>query len=156
MVEKNPRVRGRFAPTPSGRMHLGNVFSALVAWLSARAAGGSIVLRIEDLDPRAQRPGVAQTLIGDLEWLGMTWDEGPHWQSERAEVYREAISRLLAAPESRQLLELLRRQGGDLQQAAQAALKGDGRELSALMDRVTATGEGARAAERLRERMERR
>ena len=69
---------------------------------------------------------------------------------------REAISRLLAAPESRQLLELLRRQGGDLQQAAQAALKGDGRELSALMDRVTATGEGARAAEKLRERMERR
>ena len=89
-------MRGRFAPTPSGRMHLGNVFSALVAWLSARAAGGSIVLRIEDLDPRAQRPGVAQTLIGDLEWLGMTWDEGPHWQSERAGVYAEALARLEA------------------------------------------------------------
>ncbi|MCR8908171.1 tRNA glutamyl-Q(34) synthetase GluQRS [Thermophilibacter sp. ET337] len=89
-------VRGRFAPTPSGRMHLGNVFSALVAWLSARAAGGSIVLRIEDLDPRAQHPGVAQTLIGDLEWLGMTWDEGPHWQSERAGVYAEALARLEA------------------------------------------------------------
>lgn len=87
-------MRGRFAPTPSGRMHLGNVFAALIAWLSARAEGGSIVLRIEDLDPRAQHPGVADALMRDLEWLGMTWDEGPHWQSERAEVYREAISRL--------------------------------------------------------------
>ena len=63
MGERDIPVRGRFAPTPSGRMHLGNVFSALVAWLSARAAGGSMVLRIEDLDPRAQHPGVAQTLI---------------------------------------------------------------------------------------------
>ena len=87
-------VRGRFAPTPSGRMHLGNVFSALVAWLSARSSGGDIVLRIEDLDPRAQHPGVAETLIGDLEWLGLTWDEGPYWQSERGEVYAEALSRL--------------------------------------------------------------
>ena len=90
-------MRGRFAPTPSGRMHLGNVFSALVAWLSARAAGGSMVLRIEDLDPRAQHPGVAQTLIEDLAWLGLTWDEGPYWQSERADVYAEALARLDAA-----------------------------------------------------------
>ena len=78
-------------------MHLGNVFSALVAWLSARAAGGSMVLRIEDLDPRAQHPGVAQTLIEDLAWLGLTWDEGPYWQSERADVYAEALARLDAA-----------------------------------------------------------
>ena len=87
-------MRGRFAPTPSGRMHLGNVFAALVAWLSARAEGGSIVLRIEDLDPRAQHPGVAETLMRDLEWLGLTWDEGPFWQSERGEVYAEALERL--------------------------------------------------------------
>ena len=75
-------------------MHLGNVFAALVAWLSARAEGGSIVLRIEDLDPRAQHPGVAETLMRDLEWLGLTWDEGPFWQSERGEVYAEALERL--------------------------------------------------------------
>ena len=87
-------VRGRFAPTPSGRMHLGNVFSALVAWLSARASGGRIVLRIEDLDPRAQHPGVADTLMRDLEWLGLTWDEGPYRQSERGEIYAEALERL--------------------------------------------------------------
>lgn len=97
MGERDIPVRGRFAPTPSGRMHLGNVFSALVAWLSARAAGGSMVLRIEDLDPRAQHPGVAQTLIEDLAWLGLTWDEGPYWQSERADVYAEALARLDAA-----------------------------------------------------------
>ena len=78
-------MRGRFAPTPSGRMHLGNVFAALIAWLSARAEGGSIVLRIEDLDPRAQHPGVADALMRDLEWLGLTWDEGPRWQSERGD-----------------------------------------------------------------------
>ena len=87
-------MRGRFAPTPSGRMHLGNVFAALIAWLSARAEGGSIVLRIEDLDPRAQHHGVADALMRDLEWLGLTWDGGPHWQSGRAEIYQEAISRL--------------------------------------------------------------
>lgn len=97
MVEKNPRVRGRFAPTPSGRMHLGNVFSALVAWLSARAAGGTVVLRIEDLDPRAQSRERADTLMGDLEWLGLTWDEGPFFQSERAGVYQEALDRLARA-----------------------------------------------------------
>lgn len=97
MVEKNPRVRGRFAPTPSGRMHLGNVFSALVAWLSARAAGGTVVLRIEDLDPRAQSRERADALMGDLEWLGLTWDEGPFFQSERAGVYQEALDRLAGA-----------------------------------------------------------
>lgn len=75
-------------------MHLGNVFAALVAWLSARAEGGSVVLRIEDLDPRAQRPGVAETLMRDLEWLGLNWDEGPYWQSERGDVYAEALARL--------------------------------------------------------------
>lgn len=87
-------MRGRFAPTPSGRMHLGNAFSALVAWLSARSAGGEVVLRIEDLDPRAQHPGVAQTLVDDLAWLGLTWDEGPLYQSERGEHYARAIERL--------------------------------------------------------------
>lgn len=89
-----PIVIGRFAPTPSGRMHLGNVFSCLMAWLSARSAGGRIVLRIEDLDPRAQDRVVADRLMGDLEWLGLEWDEGPYWQSERTDIYEEAVRRL--------------------------------------------------------------
>ena len=87
-------MKGRFAPTPSGRMHLGNVFSALMAWLAVRSAGGTLVLRIEDLDPRAQRREVADTLMRDLEWLGLTWDEGPLWQSERQNAYAEALDRL--------------------------------------------------------------
>ena len=89
-----PTVIGRFAPTPSGRMHLGNVFSCLMAWLSARRAGGRIVLRIEDLDPRAQDKAVADRLMADLEWLGLSWDEGPYRQSERTNKYEDAIRRL--------------------------------------------------------------
>lgn len=89
-----PRVVGRFAPTPSGRMHLGNVASCLVAWLSARAAGGRMVLRIEDLDPRAQSRERANLIMDDLRWLGLDWDEGPVYQSERGELYEAAIERL--------------------------------------------------------------
>lgn len=87
-------MRGRFAPTPSGRMHLGNVFAALVAWLSVRAAGGEMVLRIEDLDPRAASRERAELLMDDLRWLELDWDEGPFWQSERGSAYDDAIERL--------------------------------------------------------------
>lgn len=90
-------MRGRFAPTPSGRMHLGNVFAALVAWLSARAAGGEMVLRVEDLDPRAASREHAELLMDDLRWLGLDWDEGPFWQHERGALYDEAIERLARA-----------------------------------------------------------
>ena len=87
-------VVGRFAPTPSGRMHLGNAFSALMAWLGARSAGGRMVMRIEDLDPRAQDARRAQLLMDDLRWLGLDWDEGPYWQSERSERYEVAVASL--------------------------------------------------------------
>lgn len=97
-------VRGRFAPSPSGRMHLGNVFCALMAWLSVRAQGGTLVLRIEDLDPCRCKPAYASQLEDDLRWLGLDWDEGgaaggpdgPYRQSLRAPVYAaclEALSR---------------------------------------------------------------
>ena len=88
------QVVGRFAPTPSGRMHLGNVFAALMAWLGARSAGGQIVLRIEDLDTRAQNPQVADDLMRDLEWLGLDWDQGPFYQSQRQDLYCQAIEDL--------------------------------------------------------------
>ncbi|WP_455137061.1 tRNA glutamyl-Q(34) synthetase GluQRS [Thermophilibacter sp.] len=96
MSEKDV-VRGRFAPTPSGRMHLGNAFSALMAWLSARSAGGEMVLRIEDLDPRARSRERAEALIDDLAWLGLDWDLGPVFQSERGVRYDAALAHLADA-----------------------------------------------------------
>lgn len=91
-------VVGRFAPSPSGRMHLGNVFSALLAWLSVRSAGGKMILRIEDLDPDRCRPEYAAQLKHDLEWLGLDWDEEQTPQSQRTEAYAEAFARLATYP----------------------------------------------------------
>lgn len=85
---------GRFAPTPSGRMHLGNVFSALMAWASAHSQNGSFILRIEDLDIRAHNPQYTSYLLDDLQWLGLTWDKGPFYQSKRTELYQEALVKL--------------------------------------------------------------
>lgn len=85
---------GRFAPTPSGRMHAGNVFALLMAWLAARHENGRVILRIEDLDPRAQDPQAAKLLMDDLSWLGLTWDEGPYYQSQRGEAYASALETL--------------------------------------------------------------
>ena len=64
-------MTGRFAPTPSGRMHIGNVYAMLGAWLSARKSGDSIRLRIEDIDEPRVVPGAAETMMRDLEWLGL-------------------------------------------------------------------------------------
>ncbi len=69
-------MKGRFAPTPSGRMHLGNVFSALLCWLDARSAGGSLVFRVEDLDTERCTLENARLIADDLRWLGLDWDEG--------------------------------------------------------------------------------
>ncbi len=78
---------GRFAPTPSGRMHLGNVFAALVAWLSVRNRNGYFLLRMEDLDTLRTSGEFAQTLRDDLLWLGLNWDEETPAQSTRSAVY---------------------------------------------------------------------
>lgn len=95
-------VKGRFAPSPSGRMHLGNLFSALLAWLSVRSQGGVMLLRMEDLDPDRCREEYAAQVARDLEWLGLDWDEGygaggpngPYRQSERGEHYAAAFRAL--------------------------------------------------------------
>ena len=71
------RVVGRFAPSPSGRMHMGNLWSCLLAWLSARSAGGGMVLRLEDLDPDRCRQAYCDQVMRDLEWLGLDWDGAP-------------------------------------------------------------------------------
>ena len=87
-------MTGRFAPSPSGRMHLGNVFSAMLAWISVRSQGGEMVLRIEDLDPDRCRPEYAETLKDDLRWLGLDWDREQTPQSLRSRAYEERFDRL--------------------------------------------------------------
>ncbi|MGM9550144.1 MAG: tRNA glutamyl-Q(34) synthetase GluQRS [Faecousia sp.] len=78
---------GRFAPTPSGRMHLGNVFAALIAWLSVRSRGGEMVLRMEDLDTQRTSAEYADILREDLRWLGLDYDRETPPQSRRSAVY---------------------------------------------------------------------
>ena len=88
-------IRGRFAPTPSGRMHLGNLLAALLAWLDARSGGGELVLRIEDLDTQRTSRLFAAQLLDDLLWLGLDWDQGglepDYRQSRRTACYEEAF-----------------------------------------------------------------
>ena len=101
-IHKKPLVKGRFAPSPTGRMHLGNVFAAIVSWLSAKAQGGYWLLRIEDLDPQRSHAEYAEMLMDDLLWLGLEWDEGPrvggpngpYWQSQRGDFYEQALQEL--------------------------------------------------------------
>ena len=88
-------VIGRFAPTPSGRMHLGNVFAGLVAWLSVRSRGGSMVLRMEDLDTQRTSADFADILRDDLRWLGLNWDVETAPQSQRSDVYDRYFEKMM-------------------------------------------------------------
>jgi len=97
--------RGRFAPTPTGPLHLGNARTALLSWLAARAAGGRWLMRVEDLDRARVRPGLEARILDELRWLGLDWDEGPdvggdagpYRQSERLPRYDAALARLREA-----------------------------------------------------------
>lgn len=97
-------VRGRYAPSPTGALHLGNLRTALLAWLLARSASGGFILRMEDLDAPRTRPGAAESLLADLRWLGLDWDEGPdvggpfgpYTQSARTAIYLGELARLRA------------------------------------------------------------
>ena len=86
-MKRETQVVGRFAPTPSGRMHLGNVFAALIAWVSVRSRGGEMVLRMEDLDTQRTSGEFAQVLREDLQWLGLDYDRETPPQSQRSETY---------------------------------------------------------------------
>jgi len=83
-------ARTRLAPTPSGALHAGNAFSFLAAWLRARAAGGSVVLRIEDVDLARARSDLVAAIFADLEWLGLDWDEGPAGPGDGESPYRQS------------------------------------------------------------------
>ena len=95
-------MRGRYAPSPTGQLHFGNLRTALLAWLFARSTGGQFVLRMEDLDQPRARLGVAEQQLEDLHWLGLEWDEGPdvggpygpYVQSDRKRIYEAELARL--------------------------------------------------------------
>lgn len=101
MVDKPVRVR--FAPSPTGFLHIGNIRTALFNWMFARKSGGIFILRIEDTDVQRSREEYTRQIINDLHWLGLTWDEGPdvggelgpYKQSERLEIYREYCKKLI-------------------------------------------------------------
>ena len=95
-------VRGRYAPSPTGSLHLGNLRTALYAWLQVRLAGGTLVMRMEDLDEPRVVDGSAEEILEDIRWLGLDWDEGPeiggplgpYDQSDRTELYEQALEYL--------------------------------------------------------------
>lgn len=93
----NPgNVVGRFAPSPTGRMHIGNVYAALAAWLGARShKGGRILLRIEDIDGPRVVKDADRWIMDDLQWLGLDWDGEPVYQSQRLDLYEAALRRLV-------------------------------------------------------------
>lgn len=101
-MQSRCQIRGRFAPSPSGRMHLGNAWTALLAWLSARSQGGAMVLRMEDLDPERSKPHFARDILADMAWMGLDWDEGPdkggpygpYAQDQRRDFYQRCLDGL--------------------------------------------------------------
>lgn len=123
-------VTGRFAPSPSGRMHLGNIYAAFMSWLSARRQGGRWILRIEDLDPQRSKPEYARLIEDDLRWLGLDWDEGGiadgYCQSLRGGLYADALARL----EELGLVYVCRCTRADIM-ATQAPHQSDGRVIYA-------------------------
>ena len=94
MENDKKKIVGRFAPTPSGRMHLGNIFTAMVGYLSAKSRGGKYLLRIEDLDPLRCPRSSADLITSDLDYFGFEFDGAVLWQSERAEIYEKYLDNL--------------------------------------------------------------
>ncbi len=110
--------RVRFAPSPTGHLHLGGARTALFNWLLARRRGGTFILRIEDTDAERSRPELAEGILEGLQWLGLSWDEGPIHQSQRGEIYRQTCRSLLERGQayhcfcSREQLQQQKAQGG--------------------------------------------
>jgi glutamyl-tRNA synthetase len=90
-------VRVRFAPSPTGALHIGGVRTALFNWLFARHHGGTFILRIEDTDQTRSTDESIKIILDGMKWLGLDWDEGPFRQTERMDIYREHVDRLLKA-----------------------------------------------------------
>ena len=88
-------VRVRLAPSPTGNLHIGTARTAVFNWLYARRHGGKFILRVEDTDLERSRPEYTENILSGLKWLGLDWDEGPFFQSQRLDQYRQAIQQLL-------------------------------------------------------------
>ncbi len=118
------KVVGRFAPSPSGRMHLGNAFSAMLAWLSVRKADGELVLRMEDLDPERTNETFAAQIREDLRWMGLDWD----WEGTRQRLRTEAYEQAMESLRQQNLLYPCWCTRGDLK-AASAPHASDGKPI---------------------------
>ena len=90
-----PRVR--FAPSPTGYLHVGGARTALFNWLFARHYGGTLILRVEDTDLERSSAEMVEGILQGMRWLGLDWDEGPYYQSQRVAIYRENAARLVAS-----------------------------------------------------------
>src|ERR1044071_8537551 len=90
-------VRTRFAPSPTGFLHLGGARTALYSWAYARHFGGTFVLRIEDTDLERSTPAAVQAILQGMEWLGLNHDEGPFYQMQRMDRYRDVVKGMLEA-----------------------------------------------------------
>lgn len=88
-------VRVRIAPSPTGNLHIGTARTAVFNWLFARHHGGKFILRIEDTDLERSRPEYTENILTGLRWLGLNWDEGPYFQSQRLDLYKQAVEKLL-------------------------------------------------------------
>ena len=88
-------VRVRFAPSPTGYLHIGSVRTALFNWLYARNQGGVFILRIEDTDKKRSSDLYLEEIMQDLKWLGLNWDEGPYFQTKRFDLYKSYVGRFL-------------------------------------------------------------
>ena len=89
------KTRTRFAPSPTGFIHLGNIRSALYPWAFARSTGGDFILRIEDTDVERSTPEAVKAILDAMEWLGLDYDEGPYYQMQRMDMYRAAVADML-------------------------------------------------------------
>ncbi|NUO10050.1 MAG: glutamate--tRNA ligase, partial [Candidatus Brocadia sp.] len=92
----NSNVKVRFAPSPTGYLHIGGARTALFNWLFARHNKGTFLLRIEDTDQQRSTEEATQAILDSMKWLGLDWDEGPYFQSQRLSVYKEYAEKLVA------------------------------------------------------------
>ena len=96
MIMTNEKIRTRFAPSPTGFLHIGGARTALFNWLYTRRHGGTFVLRIEDTDQTRSTEESTRAILDAMTWLGLNWDEGPYFQAERVQLHREMVEKLIA------------------------------------------------------------